>query len=690
MLRRLPLWPVLWTLLLVSGGIALVGPVHAQEDAAVRVALRGDSAYVYHTAILPAGHGFHLERISDGGDTTRVTDAPVLGIQAPDRLPALLGERYDALRNQLEVDTPLDLYLALRSDRTTRRLSLFLYPEVGRQLGHLAIDATAPIGTPVTYRFVFVDGTGAPTGRTLSQRVPLERTERPAPTDLEAEHTGRTVTLSWTYPQAPPDTDDTIIRFAVYRLDTLRAEDGTADVVPEPVHGDAVILRNNAVSDFEYTFDVPRTGATETFFVAAVSITGEETPSERIAYEVTDNVPPPMLADVRTVVGDSLPTAELTWPVSPAPDAAGYHVYRAPRMEAEFQRLTAAPLDVLSTVYLDTTVTGGESFFYRVSVVDEAGNESPRSNPVMAQVTDRVPPPTPRALTAAFQEDGTVQLRWTTDATPPDLWTYRVLRRRLDQGDLPFAQANTTVVQDTAFTDRGGDQRTDAARFDEGARYRYALVAADSARNFSDSVFVDVTIPDRTAPPPPNQLSAINDGGLRAVLRWAPGATADITEYVVYRRTNQPAAEDSAIARVPHPQLSTQDDSVTVGTTYVYTVTAVDSLGNESPRTRTATLQMRDLDPPPAVRNVQAFRQNGATTVRWDPSPSSDVAGYRVYRADLATGIYEPIGPLVTETQTTVPPDDENVFYRVHAVDTSGNESRPSVPARRVVVTAEN
>lgn len=689
MLRRFFLQPVLWALLLVGGGLAGALPAHAQEDAALRVALRGDSAYVYHTAILPAGHGFHLERISDAGDTTRITDAPVLSLQDPNSLPAALGDAYDPLRNQVGADTPLDLYLALRSDRITRRLGLFLYPDLSRALGHLAVDTTAPIGTPVTYRFVFVDDTGVATGRTLSQRVPLERVERPVPADLNAEHTGRTVTLSWTYPQAPPDADDTIIQFHVYRLATLQSEDGTTDAVPERVN-DVAIVRNNAVSEFEYTFEVPSTGATETFYVAAVSITGEETPSERIQYEVPDNVPPPMLADVRTVVGDSLPTAEVTWPVSPAPDAVGYHVYRAPRMEAEFQRLTEAPLDVLSTVYLDTTVTGGESFFYRVSVVDEAGNESTLSNPVMAQVTDRVPPPTPQNAAASFQDDGTVLLQWSASNTPPDLWTYRILRRRLDQGDLPFAQVNPTAVQDTAFTDRGGGQGGTEARFDKGARYRYALVAADSARNFSDSLFVDVTIPDRTAPPPPERFSAINDGGLRAVLRWAPGATADITEYVVYRQAEQSAAEDSVIARVPHPQFSTQDDSVTVGATYVYTVTAVDSLGNESPRTRTATLQMRDLDPPPAVRNVQAFRQDGQVTVRWDPSPASDVAGYRVYHADLATGIYEPVGPLVTETQTTLPPDEENTFYRVHAVDTSGNESRPSVPARRVVVTAEN
>ena len=688
MLRRFFLQPVLWALLLVGGGLAGALPAHAQEDAAVRVALRGDSAYVYHTAILPAGHGFHLERISDAGDTTRITDAPVLSLQDPNGLPAALGDAYDPLRNQVGADTPLDLYLALRSDRITRRLGLFLYPDLSLALGHLAVDTTAPIGTPVTYRFVFVDDTGVPTGRTLSQRVPLERVERPVPADLNAEHTGRTVTLSWTYPQAPPDEDDTIIQFHVYRLATLQSEDGTTDAVPERVN-DVAIVRNNAVSEFEYTFEVPSTGATETFYVAAVSITGEETPSERIQYEVPDNVPPPMLVDVRTVVGDSLPTAELTWPVSPAPDAVGYHVYRAPRMEAEFQRLTEAPLDVLSTVYLDTTVTGGESFFYRVSVVDEAGNESTLSNPVMAQVTDRVPPPTPQNAAASFQDDGTVLLQWSASNTPPDLWTYRILRRRLDQGDLPFAQVNPTAVQDTAFTDRGGGQGGTEARFDKGARYRYALVAADSARNFSDSLFVDVTIPDRTAPPP-ERFSAINDGGLRAVLRWAPGATADITEYVVYRRAEQSAAEDSVIARVPHPQFSTQDDSVTVGATYVYTVTAVDSLGNESPRTRTATLQMRDLDPPPAVRNVQAFRQDGQVTVRWDPSPASDVFKYHVYRADLATGIYEPVGPLVTETQTTLPPDEENIFYRVHAVDTSGNESRPSVPARRVVVTAEN
>lgn len=680
-----------FVLLIAAFGLLAATPVQAQEEPAVRVAVRGDSAFVYHTARLPAGHGFHLERISAAGDTTRLTDTPRYSVQEPDVLPARLGPLYAPLRDQLEVDTPMEMYLALRSDRTTRLLSAFLYPEVARLLGHLFVDDDAPIGEAVTYRFVFVDDMGTPTGETLARAVTPAPVSPPAPDDLEAEHTGRTVTLSWSYPQTAPDEDDTVIRFNVYRLATLSDAGGPVETVPERVNGADVVLRNNAVSEFEYTFDVPEAGVDETFYVTAVSITGAEQPSEELTYEVTDNVPPPMLTDVRTVTGDSLPRVELTWPMSSAPDAAGYYVYRAPRMEAEFQRIHDAPLDVLSTVYLDTTVTGGEAYFYRVSVVDEAGNESTPSNPVMAQVTDHVPPPTPRDVTAAFQDDGAVRLQWSVDHTPPDLWTYRVLRRRLDgPRQLPFVQANVGTLQNTAFVDRGGGQENVEARFDEGARYRYAVVAADSARNFSDSVFVDIQIPDRTPPPPPERFSAINEGGLRAVLRWSPGSVPDIVAYNVYRRPLD-EDDDRLLAQVEHPRFATQDDSVAVGETYVYTVTAVDSLENESPRTRTDTLQMRDFDPPPAVRNVQAFEQDGRVTVRWDPSPSSDVAGYRVYRSDLATGVYEPVGPdLVRDTQTTLAPDDENIFYRVHAVDTSGNESRPSVPARRHVVSAEN
>lgn len=73
----------------------------------------------------------------------------------------------------------------------------------------------------------------------------------------------------------------------------------------------------------------------------------------------------------------------LVWRASDAADFAGYHVYR--REEGgEFRRVTEQLLP--TPEYVDTGVAGGQTYGYRVTVVDQAGNESAPSSEVRAMV----------------------------------------------------------------------------------------------------------------------------------------------------------------------------------------------------------------------------------------------------------------------------------------------------------------
>ncbi len=672
---RRAVWIPVWVFL-----IAAVPAAQAQSDPAVRIVVRGDSAFVYHTELLPPGYGVNLYRISSAGDTTLVTPEPILSSQTGNEFAVATADRFEALRNNLQADSAFEVYMRLRGDRTLGLLTSFAYPEVARAFGRLVVDEDAPLGEIVTYRFEVVDDFAEPTGAVFEGGGRLAEVRPPVPNRLEAEHEGNDITLSWQYPTTRED--DTIIRFIVYR-----ANGGLI-----PLSDDIILLRNAAESSYDYSFAVPTVGATETFYVAAVSVTGQEYLSEPLEYFVEDNVPPAAPAGVHAFANHQDATVELTWRVSPEPDVAGYHVYRAPRLEAEFVRITAEPLDVLETVYLDTTTVGRRTYFYQVTAFDESGNVSEATNPVMIQVDDLVPPPPPSDLHAEFrEEDGAVHLTWTTGVIPADFDSYIILRRQLDGRRLVgFEQVNSETVRRGSYLDAGKVDESAGARngFSEGAFYRYGVVAADSARNFSDTVFVDLQIPDLTPPPPPANLVAVNDGGLRAIVRWTASDAGDVTEYALHRRLEGGSYEK--VSRLPASTLVVQDDSVRAGETYYYAATAIDSLGNESERSTEAMLQMRDFDPPPAVRNVQAYRSGQDLIVRWERSPVSDIAGYVVYRSDLATGTYERVNAnIITGTETTLPFSDDKPFYQVRAVDSSGNESRASRPVRLMVPTGE-
>ncbi len=74
----------------------------------------------------------------------------------------------------------------------------------------------------------------------------------------------------------------------------------------------------------------------------------------------------------------------LVWQASEAEDIAGYLVYRRAGEGGTFERITAQP--VQSAEHVDTTVRSGQAYMYRVTAVDQSGNESAPGSEVRAAV----------------------------------------------------------------------------------------------------------------------------------------------------------------------------------------------------------------------------------------------------------------------------------------------------------------
>jgi fibronectin type 3 domain-containing protein len=76
---------------------------------------------------------------------------------------------------------------------------------------------------------------------------------------------------------------------------------------------------------------------------------------------------------------------DLSWSISLESDLAGYRVYRSAEGSARGQLLNA---DLLPTPAIrDTSVEPGRRYWYTVTAVDHAGNESAPSAPVVIDVT---------------------------------------------------------------------------------------------------------------------------------------------------------------------------------------------------------------------------------------------------------------------------------------------------------------
>lgn len=667
-----------WYRVLASIFIISLLPWHSAfsqgAEAMIRIGVQEDRVYVYHTLRVPIGHGFNVYRSDSGDSFEQLNEEPILGARNVAEFLGEIGEYAEDLQQALEVDNAPALYLRLRSSRMAANLTTFYYPDVARALSHLYIDSTATIGNEVTYRIELVNSQGNVTGEKIERRVSLDEITAPQPQKLQAEHEKRQVTLTWEYPTSTLEDDDKIVRFNVYD----RQGNKMKRINDNP------IVRINNFTEFEHIFTVPKMGVTLNLVVMPVDLTMQEGPASQVLnYTITDEEPPAVITGFQAVPNDN-GEVELTWPISTEIDAKGYNLFRAGRIKGDYEKLNDKLIPLLETFYVDRPEALRNTYFYRITAVDSSGNESKKSNAAKADLPDFVAPDAPTSFNAVALEDGTVRLDWESSERGAGFKTYVLLRKQLGRFiGKADVQLNSDDLSTTSFIDQG-EADLDLA---EGARYQYQIFAMDSARNFSDTLSSIVKIPDNTPPEPPTRLIIENDDGIRAILRWNASRSTDVGEYVVYRSTDEDSLKLYRQQSVNSRGM--RDDSVKTGETYFYAIGAVDTLGNEGEMTEIKPFLMRDFTPPRAVRNVRASAQNGEVIITWEPVGSTDLKGYKVYSSSSPAGVYKPVSnELITQTEYSTSNVAPSSWIRVRAIDTSGNESKPSEPAN--IYVAEN
>jgi len=122
---------------------------------------------------------------------------------------------------------------------------------------------------------------------------------------------------------------------------------------------------------------------------------------------------------------------------------------------------------------------------------------------------------------------------------------------------------------------------------------------------------------------------------------------------------------------------------LTKGTPYWFAVRTVDDAGNWSGLSNVVRFDwVFDTAPPAAPSGLAASRVGSGNRVQWSANGEPDLAGYHVYRATAQNGTYTRINAaMVTGTQFTdsaVPSGVDQLWYKVTALDVSGNESARS------------
>ncbi len=306
------------------------------------------------------------------------------------------------------------------------------------------------------------------------------------------------------------------------------------------------------------------------------------------------------VTDVKAIARDAV--AFLSWPVptkniegkdmSPA-GILGFRVFRAEierdrksaryKLVAEISLSKPAPAEVRSgrVFWSDPNLRYGQVYGYRIRVVNAHGRMSQPSEEV--RVAPLLSLAAPKTL-SAIGGDGKNFLTWAPVTTRADGSKYEGFvgynaYRGIEKGRYDETPLNKEPLRTNTYTD------TAAAN---NKTYYYMVRAVDSPiqpwKESLDSPEASAMSRDLTPPGRPTGLTVVPGVG-RIFLTWNENRERDLAGYYVYR-SRKYGKEFERLTDKPINRSTYSDETVKPGVLYYYAVTAVDTSGNESPRSK--------------------------------------------------------------------------------------------------------
>jgi hypothetical protein len=216
---------------------------------------------------------------------------------------------------------------------------------------------------------------------------------------VDARVTETAIELTWPAPVRTSGGDPLsgLSGYRIYRgeLDPSTSDAASKELAQAKWVSPLVSLANSPTTGYRDTFfDF---GKTYLYAVRSIVLVqaNELESADSVAVVVTprDIFPPAAPQDlVATVLSGAPPGAlevDLSWSINLETDLAGYRVYRTEQQGSRGQLLT--PDLLLTPSYRDTSVVAGHRYWYSVTAVDRAGNESEFSVPADTGMTKPAP-----------------------------------------------------------------------------------------------------------------------------------------------------------------------------------------------------------------------------------------------------------------------------------------------------------
>lgn len=367
------------------------------------------------------------------------------------------------------------------------------------------------------------------------------------------------------------------------------------------------------------------------------------------------------------------------------PDTAWRRIRARPELGVVLSFLSNGLRMALGRTYFDLAVTAGQTYQYRIILLDSLGKEAGRIEKQVSVGPPRKPPAPARVAAQTGKTDVTVKWDYPKFAGgDEDLTVGFVVTRRARGGDpvLITPSPALRIEGQLQFTD-------DAALLD--APVTYSVQAVDIIGTMSEPVNApEVTLRDTTPPMAPQGVTAVDqkDGVL---LVWKISPEANAVHYEVYKS----GSEDSGyqlISSTPIPvsQPRFLDTKPVRGVVWYYKIAAVSRAGVASAMSAASPIIPQKTTPPGAVTGLQFVvdAQKRTVSFTWNAVDEPDLKGYLVFRGEKRDSLVRltprPLAPSAkpswqdTGWQGGGLPSGKTLVYAFAAIDTSLNEGTPA------------
>lgn len=351
---------------------------------------------------------------------------------------------------------------------------------------------------------------------------------------------------------------------------------------------------------------------------------------------------------------------ELVWQQGEEADLAGYQVYRSDEKEGDYGLLASG---IAALNYFDTEAAEGQTWWYRITAKDQAGNESPYSEAVRAEKAKDT------------QAPEIVSIYPASDAVlGEDFHSISVLAG--DNAGLREVKVWMAAGEDEyrELSQRALEGVQDSAVFElpieglaHGERLRVKAVVTDLAGNESQAAESSYLL-DLEAPKVLKAAAEYLEEEDKVSLSWTGADEEDLAGYRISRKA---AGEDTfrqmaqVAAEAGKMQYTWKDARPALEKiTYIYLIEGIDASGNKG-GIQTEAVSLPDRSMPEAVIDCESVMEQGvqyriSALNSWDNtkivSYELDMGDGTVYRSAEAVHTYENTG---TYTITLMVTDED-------------------------------